>query len=174
MKKIYKIIVTVLFLSVFSCGGNNDNNETSSPICGVPPYEVGFSVNAKAEKYKDFLNKEGEFDTKNVYFYYKTDDNHEERIYIPWGNKRKAEDERDVNKYIFVIWQSKIDPLFTGKEEVLYLANNGKKIMISLIGIKSENDKCGGYIYNLKKVKVNGKEVKIKSSWRFDIVNLIE
>ncbi len=162
MKKIFCLMI--IGLLVFSCDKELEKPIIEKPICSTPPITFSMLIDKKSEKYKDFVDKAGNIYDK-VGVYDKEGDEIKSELY-PNGHEDKK------NNFVVFIYRRNISFL-TGKEEVLYVKNNGKDIEVKITG-KIKRVECGS-IGIIEKVVVDGKELKEKElgGWADLFIDLI-
>ncbi|ATA89652.1 hypothetical protein [Capnocytophaga stomatis] len=140
--------VLFLGLSLIALACREESNE-----CCSPPPVFNLYINKNSESYKEFLNSEGKFDTKNV------------SLYRLNGNVKK---EYTVEQ-IYLLLQEKYlsvgthldykNDIYTGKKETLYLKNASKTYKIEVEGeMVSRNGCCP--VAELKEIKVDGVKIE--------------
>ena len=147
MRKILFFIT--LLVCIISCHKEEENS------CSPPLPVFTLAINKKSEPYKEFINKKGEIDEKNITLYklLKTEKKeYKTHIYydsIPTGNV-----------YLNIITQLWFkNDVYTGKTETLYLQNASKTYKIEVNGYMKETE-CGD-VAVINEMHINGEKIEV-------------
>ncbi|MFJ1261337.1 hypothetical protein ACILDS_01390 [Capnocytophaga canis] len=144
-----------LFLSVL-LGALACSKEKDVKLCCSPPPIFNLYINKSSDSYKEFLDSEGKFDTKNVSLY-RMNGNVKKEYPVAQVSPLLQENYLSVGTHL-----DRINDVYTGKKEILYLKNASRTYKIEVEGAMVSRNGCCP-VAKVKEVRVDG--VKIENDF---------